>query len=111
MGEARDFETCWTNDVQQPDIAYASRPEQPLLRFRTDVERGLARRPKRLPSLHLYDACGSELFRRIMELPEYYVTRVELAILERHAPRIVAPLLVAPGGLDVLDLGAGDGKK
>jgi dimethylhistidine N-methyltransferase len=111
MREAGDFDTRFAELGQQPAIAYASTPEEPLAQFRHDVTHGLSRTPKRLPSVHLYDARGSELFRRIMELPEYYVTRVERAILERAAPRIMAQLLAVPGGVDVIDLGAGDGTK
>jgi dimethylhistidine N-methyltransferase len=78
-------------------------------RFERDVLAGLARPLKTLSSMYLYDDRGSELFRRIMDLPEYYVTRVEREILERHAPSIAAPLRDGP--LDVIDLGAGDGLK
>ena len=55
-----------------------------------DVREGLAREPKELKPKYLYDARGSELFDRITELPEYYPTRCERAILNRHAPEIVA---------------------
>ncbi len=78
-------------------------------RFEHDVHEGLSRAPKSLPSLYFYDARGSELFRRIMDLPEYYLTRVEREILEQHGPRIAAPFAGSP--CDVVDLGAGDGAK
>jgi dimethylhistidine N-methyltransferase len=80
-----------------------------LARFRADVLAGLAARPRRLPSLWFYDDLGSRLFERIMELPEYYLTRCEREILEREAGRIVAPLAGRP--CTVVDLGAGDGDK
>ena len=54
-----------------------------------DVIEGLTRNPKELPPKYFYDARGSELFDRITALPEYYPTRCERAILNRHAPRIV----------------------
>src|SRR5690606_11548672 len=38
---------------------------------------------------HFYDAYGSQLFERICETPEYYPTRTEQALLERHAWSIV----------------------
>ena len=50
-----------------------------------DVLDGLTRPFKELPPKHLYDARGSELFDRITELPEYYPTRAERAILEARA--------------------------
>lgn len=54
-------------------------------RFRADVIEGLSQPQKRLPPKYFYDATGSQLFDRICELPEYYPTRTELAIMRRHA--------------------------
>ena len=48
---------------------------------------GLTRPFKELPPKHFYDARGAELFDRICELPEYYPTRAERAILEQRAER------------------------
>jgi L-histidine N-alpha-methyltransferase len=78
-------------------------------RFERDVLDGLGRTPKSLPSLYFYDERGSELFRRIMDLPEYYLTRAERNILERYGDAIAAPFAHKP--CDVVDLGAGDGAK
>src|SRR5665811_247562 len=50
-----------------------------------DVLDGLTRPFKELPPKHFYDARGAELFDRICELPEYYPTRTERAILEQAA--------------------------
>jgi L-histidine N-alpha-methyltransferase len=77
--------------------------------FQRDVHEGLRRSPKALPSLYFYDARGSELFRRIMDLPEYYLTRAERRILEGEGARIAEPF--AGHACDVVDLGAGDGAK
>ena len=41
--------------------------------------------PKRLPCKYFYDLRGSELFNQICELEEYYLTRVELEIMEHFA--------------------------
>jgi L-histidine N-alpha-methyltransferase len=71
------------------------------------VRSGLSRAPKELPPKLLYDARGSELFDRITELPEYYPARVERAILNRHAPEIVA----ATGAEELLELGSGVASK
>ena len=60
--------------------------------IRGEVLAGLAHRPKRLPSKYLYDARGSALFERICELPEYYLTRAELALMHAHAEAIAAAL-------------------
>jgi dimethylhistidine N-methyltransferase len=63
-----------------------------VARFRTDVLNGLRRRHKRLPCKYFYDDVGSQLFDRICELPEYYPTRTELAILGADAPAMAARL-------------------
>lgn len=54
-------------------------------RFLDDVLSGLARPQKSIPAKYFYDARGSALFERICELPEYYPTRTELAIMRDHA--------------------------
>ena len=53
----------------------------------------------------LYDALGSKLFEAICELPEYYPTRTEAAIFERHGAEIAR---VAGTGTTLIDLGAGN---
>lgn len=75
-----------------------------------DVRAGLAASPKTLPPYLFYDAAGSALYERITDLPEYYPTRTERAILAAHADDIVA----AMGDGDdpeVLELGAGSASK
>jgi L-histidine N-alpha-methyltransferase len=49
-----------------------------------EVLNGLQSTPKVLSPVWLYDEYGSLLFDRICELPEYYLTRTELAILRTH---------------------------
>jgi dimethylhistidine N-methyltransferase len=56
---------------------------------------------------HLYDQRGSELFESICDLPEYYLTRTENAILEAHAADIIAAAPVQC----IVELGAGYSKK
>ena len=68
-----------------------------------DVLDGLTRPFKELPPKHLYDARGAELFDRICDLPEYYPTRTERAILIENADAIVA----ANGACELLELGSG----
>lgn len=77
--------------------------------FAHDVRTGLSRSPKSLPSMYFYDARGSDLFRRIMDLPEYYLTAVERGILARNSHRIAE--CVGRSECDVVDLGAGNGEK
>ncbi len=72
--------------------------------FRADVIAGLGKARKTLPSKWFYDARGSELFEAICELPEYYPTRQESALLELIAPEIAARI---PQGAVLLELGSG----
>jgi hypothetical protein len=60
--------------------------------FRDAVIAGLRRDPKSLPCKFFYDARGSALFEKICELPEYYLTRTEIAILDRFAADIATQL-------------------
>ena len=71
--------------------------------------RGLGRSPRSIPSRWFYDPRGSRIFQWISNLPEYYLTRAEREILERHGEAMVKPLLGKR--LTVVDLGAGDGHK
>jgi dimethylhistidine N-methyltransferase len=52
--------------------------------FAAAVHAGLGKPCKTLPTAYLYDARGSALFDAICELPEYYPTRTELAIMREH---------------------------
>jgi dimethylhistidine N-methyltransferase len=63
--------------------------------------------PRWLEVYHLYDQRGSELFESICDLPEYYLTRTENAILEAHAADIIAAAPVQC----IVELGAGYSKK
>ena len=54
-----------------------------------DARSGLTSPPRSLPPKHFYDDVGSQLFDRICELPEYYLTRTERALLEHNADAIV----------------------
>lgn len=76
--------------------------------FAREVEEGLSSFPKTLPCKLFYDAYGSELFEEITRLPEYYLTRTELAILQEHSGDIVA---AAGTNLSVVELGAGTAVK
>lgn len=58
--------------------------------FGRDLLAALTDRPHRISPKYFYDAEGSRLFDRICELPEYYPTRTETAILKRHAGAIAA---------------------
>jgi L-histidine Nalpha-methyltransferase len=72
-----------------------------------DVLDGLTRPFKELPPKHFYDERGCELFDRITELPEYYPTRAERAILEAQAEAIVS----VTGAAELVELGSGTAAK
>jgi dimethylhistidine N-methyltransferase len=56
--------------------------------FRRAVLDGLSASPRAIPAKFLYDARGSLLFDAICDLPEYYLTRTETAILTQRAREI-----------------------
>jgi L-histidine N-alpha-methyltransferase len=70
-----------------------------------DVRDGLLRDFKELPPKYFYDPRGSELFDRITSLPEYYPTRCERSILNRHAPALVEEME------ELVELGSGTASK
>ncbi len=78
--------------------------------FAADIFHGLTTYPKSLSSKYFYDSKGDELFQQIMNLPEYYLTGKEFSILEENKAQI-AEAFNAPKGFDLIELGAGDGKK
>jgi L-histidine N-alpha-methyltransferase len=72
-----------------------------------DVLDGLTRPFKELPPKHFYDARGALLFDRICELPEYYPTRCERAILDADSAEIVR----VTGATELVELGSGTAAK
>src|SRR5271155_4145959 len=76
--------------------------------FRDAVVKGLGRAPKSIPCKFFYDARGSVLFEAICRLPEYYLTRTEIAILEENAAEIAA--LIGPHSR-LIEFGSGASTK
>jgi dimethylhistidine N-methyltransferase len=76
--------------------------------FRADVLAGLAAPTPAIPARWLYDRRGSELFEEITQLPEYYPTRTETALLERHSGEIADMLGT---GEAVVEFGSGSSAK
>jgi dimethylhistidine N-methyltransferase len=76
--------------------------------FRDDVLRGLAKSPRDLPCKYFYDERGAELFQKICELPEYYVTQTEIKILRLHGAEMAKAL--GPH-IELIGLGTGAGTK
>jgi L-histidine N-alpha-methyltransferase len=78
--------------------------EHEASRALSEIWSGLSGSPKRLPCKLFYDAKGSRLFERITELPEYYPTRTEVSILERHGRQIADS--IGPGAI-LVEFGSG----
>ncbi|WP_340075384.1 L-histidine N(alpha)-methyltransferase [Leptobacterium sp. I13] len=78
--------------------------------FEEEVYKGLTAYPKYLSSKYFYDKAGDKLFQDIMKLPEYYLTNCEFDILSKHKEAI-AEAFKGVNGFDLIELGAGDGKK
>ncbi|MCP9198554.1 L-histidine N(alpha)-methyltransferase [Gramella sp. GC03-9] len=78
--------------------------------FAEDTYKGLTSYPKYLLSKYIYDQKGDKLFQQIMDMPEYYLTQCEHNILEMNAAAI-ADEFNSENGFDLIELGAGDGKK
>ncbi|MGY4395578.1 L-histidine N-alpha-methyltransferase [Sphingomonas sp. UYAg733] len=76
--------------------------------FRADVLRGFEMRPRAIPARWFYDRRGSELFEAITDLPEYYPTRTETAILRDVAPKVAE---LAGKGRAVVEFGSGSSTK
>ena len=76
--------------------------------FFSDVITGLSSDPRTLPCKYFYDERGAALFQKICELPEYYVTRTEIDILDRHRAEIASHL--GPN-IELIGLGTGAGTK
>ena len=76
--------------------------------FRDAVFAGLTARPKTLPCKFFYDVRGSALFEQICDVPEYYLTRTEIGILEEYASAIAAQL---GAHCRLVELGSGSSRK
>ncbi len=72
-----------------------------------EVRHGLSQPQKELPPKYFYDHLGSELFERITQLPEYYLTRTERRLLQDWMPELISAF--QPETL--VELGAGSAEK
>src|SRR5271167_1165210 len=78
-------------------------PQDARTQMLADALKGLQGEEKSIPPVWFYDERGSRLFEEITQLPEYYPTRAERALLEQHAASI-AELAKAD---TLVELGAG----
>ena len=87
-------------DVHISDVSFYKTAEE-------DIRRGLTGAPKSLPPKYFYDSRGSELFERITELPEYYLTRVEMGLLASLSEELIRQIRPQ----EVIELGSGSPAK
>jgi L-histidine N-alpha-methyltransferase len=86
-------------DVVRSESAYATLADE--------LAASLTTEPKSIPTKYLYDDRGSKLFDAICDLPEYYPTRTELALLQQVAGEIVERTQPS----DVIEFGSGTSRK
>ncbi len=88
-------------------VCQVLKPARPVPDILEDARNGLLSRPRSLPPKYFYDAHGSDLFERITETREYYPTRTEDELLQRHARDIIA----SSKPDQILELGSGSSRK
>jgi L-histidine Nalpha-methyltransferase len=76
--------------------------------FRDAALASLTRRAKSIPCRFLYDERGSSLFEAICDLPEYYLTRTETAILAEYASEIARRV---GSHVQLIEFGSGSSRK
>ncbi|MFC1833499.1 L-histidine N(alpha)-methyltransferase [Thermodesulfobacteriota bacterium] len=91
--------TTVATDIELMDCWTRGFPSQ----LAKDVCIGLTSRQKTIPSKYFYDSRGSKLFEEICNLPEYYVTRVEMALLKAKANLLMRDFKNG----DLVELGSG----
>ena len=79
--------------------------------FAKDVDKGLSKNRKSLPSRYFYDEKGDELFVKIMNMPEYYLTDAELEVFNDQTSELIKSFGMNGEHFEVVELGAGDGLK
>jgi L-histidine Nalpha-methyltransferase len=93
-----------------PQFYQLHQPTSPAIQsaIRAELTAGLLVATASVSPKYLYDTLGSRLFDAITELPEYYPTRTESAIMVQHLPQIAQQI---PKGSALIDLGAGSCEK
>lgn len=90
-----------------PHVEVVLDPDDFRAHLVADARAGLTAEPKALPPVWFYDERGSQLFDEITRLDEYYPTRAERALLQRHAPEIAR----LTGADTLVELGSGTSDK
>jgi len=93
-------------DTQLARLSRGASPQEDS--FAGNLLAGLSKTPKEIACKYFYDESGSRLFDAICDLPEYYQTRTEMALLSRHAAEIAA---LMGEGVEIVEFGAGSLRK
>ena len=103
-------EKAWPDSMspQISQVAALTEQDFSVAEDLAEILEGLSRTRKSISSKFFYDARGSQLFDAICELPEYYLTKTELAIMRAHISDIAA--LVGPQA-SVIEFGSGSSLK
>jgi uncharacterized SAM-dependent methyltransferase len=88
--------------------ATANKPAPEVSEAHAEIQLGLTARQKHVSPKHFYDERGSRLFDQICRLPEYYLTRTELQLMDSHFGKVAS--LVRPR-VAVIKFGAGSNVK
>jgi L-histidine N-alpha-methyltransferase len=96
--------------IARLEILENDREHDRLASMAADVRAGLGNGGRSIPPKYFYDDEGCRLFDAICELDEYYLTRAERALLELHAPAIVASI-GPPRATALIEIGSGLARK
>ncbi|RZA26691.1 MAG: hypothetical protein EOP10_02795 [Proteobacteria bacterium] len=77
--------------------------------FASDIRDGLSAPTKSISAKYFYDDKGSELFQKITQVDDYYLTRKEYSILSDI--QTMLPQKLGLKEIDIVELGVGDGHK
>jgi dimethylhistidine N-methyltransferase len=91
------------------NLIQADQATQHREEFTIDVLFGLSSYPKTISAKYFYDDIGSELFQKISQHSDYYLTQTEHSILQQHGASLAAK--INQPEIDIIELGSGDGHK
>ncbi|HEY3818226.1 MAG TPA: L-histidine N(alpha)-methyltransferase [Polyangiaceae bacterium] len=96
--------------IARLEILENARAHDRLATMAAEVRAGLGNGARRIPPKYFYDDAGCRLFDAICDLDEYYLTRTERALLERHARAIVSSI-GPPNATALVEIGSGLARK
>ena len=107
QSDTTNSDSILENRLHLERLVSAAAPTTAEIDAGSDAVSGLTQNPKSLPPKYFYDDRGSKLFELICQLPEYYLTRTETAILQGCAGAIAR----LTGPCEIVELGSGSSTK